>query len=141
MPSNSDDPHRDAKAWRKLAWMFALMLILGGGTYYWTAVKTYHFDEVRPGVLYRDGNQGMREFATALHKAQPKTVVSLIDDRELNDPNKKQFAEEAHILELRKIRLERIPVVLGGWPTKEDVEKFIQIVSDPKNQPVMVHCA
>src|SRR5205814_9367221 len=71
----------------------------------------------------------------------PKVVVSLIDDNELADEDKPQFQAEADYLAGKGVRLERIPVKLGGWPTKADVDKFISVASEPENQPVLVHCA
>lgn len=103
--------------------------------------ETYHLATVQPGVLYRDGVQKPREFDTALRKVKPRTVVSLIDEKEVNDPRKPQFKIEEQMLAEKGIRLERIPVKLGGWPEREDVERFIKITRDPKNQPVLVHCA
>jgi len=55
--------------------------------------------------------------------------------------NKPQFQSEKEYLEKKGIRLERIPVKLGGWPTKKDVDRFFEIVNDPQAQPVLVHCA
>src|SRR4029077_17880069 len=54
-------------------------------------VQTYHFAEVQKDVLYRDGNRDMREFKTALRKANALTVVILNDDKELQ---KEPFATE-----------------------------------------------
>ena len=93
--------------------------------------KTYHLATVQKNVLYRDGCQKPGEFANAINRVKPRTVVSLIDDRELNDPKKPQFKMEEKLLRLHGIRLERIPVKLGGWPTKEDVERFMAITQDP----------
>jgi protein tyrosine phosphatase (PTP) superfamily phosphohydrolase (DUF442 family) len=67
--------------------------------------------------------------------------VSLIDDNELHDPRKPQFQMEERLLKMHGVTLERIPVKLGGWPTKADVEKFLEIVKDKERQPVLVHCA
>ena len=47
----------------------------------------------------------------------------------------------AQYLQKQNIRIERIPVKLGGWPSGDDLRKFIAIVNDPANQPVLVHCA
>jgi protein tyrosine/serine phosphatase len=96
---------------------------------------------VTEGVLYRDGCQSPREFENALERTKVKTVVSLIDDRELNDPAKPQFKREEQILRERGVNLVRIPVKLGGWPTEQDVRRFLDIATDKQNQPVMVHCA
>jgi protein tyrosine phosphatase (PTP) superfamily phosphohydrolase (DUF442 family) len=107
----------------------------------WYVSETYHLATVQDGVLYRVGNRGMREFSTAVRRVRPKTVVSLVDDKELNDPSKPQFAAEADFLSSHGIRQVRVPVALGGWPSSDDIQKFLAIVADPKNRPVLVHCA
>lgn len=103
--------------------------------------QTYHLATVTPGVLYRDGNRGLREFENAVRQSGAKTIVSLIDDRELAAADKSQFKHEADFLARSGIRLERIPVKLGGWPTAADVAKFLSVVEDKRSQPVLVHCA
>lgn len=119
-----------------------VVALLAGGAYLWQCyLDTYHLATVAPRALYRDGNQSPCQFATAVRKVQPKTVVSLVDDNEIADERKPQFKAEAAHLAKKGIQLERIPVKLGGWPTKADVERFIRLTSDPDNQPVLVHCA
>jgi protein tyrosine phosphatase (PTP) superfamily phosphohydrolase (DUF442 family) len=130
---------------RRSALRILIVLVIAlaaGGAYVWRChLDTYHLATVQPRVLYRDGNQSPCQFATAVRKVQPKLVVSLIDDAELADPTKPQFQAEQELLRKKGVRLERIPVKLGGWPTKADVEKFLGLTSDPANQPVLVHCA
>jgi len=119
-----------------------LVALVTGGAYVWHChLATYHLATVQPGVLYRDGNQSPCQFETAVRRVNPRVVVSLIDDNELADENKPQFQAEADYLAGRGVRLERIPVKLGGWPTKADVDKFISVAAEPENQPVLVHCA
>ena len=121
----------------------ALAMVVGGvSAWAWTEyLQTYHLATVQEGVLVRDGNRGMREFETAVRKTKPKTVVSLIDDQELADPNKPMFAEEMDWCKQQGIKVVRIPVRLGGWPKTEDVRQFLEVVQDKQNQPVLVHCA
>jgi len=83
----------------------------------------------------------LREFETAIRKSGAKSVVSLIDDEELSDPKKPQFAQEMEFCQQQGVKVVRIPVKLGGWPTSEDVRKFLEVVQDKQNQPVLVHCA
>ena len=111
------------------------------GLLWWAFLQTYHFAEVHAGVLYRGGNRGIREFAHAIRKGRIKTVVSLVDDSELADHEKPEFAAEMEWCRLHGVHTERIPIPLGGWPSSEDVRRFCQFVSDAQNQPVMVHCA
>src|SRR5882762_7875821 len=79
---------------------------------------TYHFAEVEKGVLYRDGNRGLREFKTALRKSNVRTVVMLNDDQELE---KEPFKSELALLGERGIEVVRIPVKLGGYPSSDQV--------------------
>ena len=119
-----------------------LSIIIGGSLIWQHFNSTYHLAVVQPGVLYRDGSAcSSRELVTAIAKVQPKTVVCLVDDQEINDPAKPQFKEEFSLLKDRGLRVERIPVKLGGWPTTQDVQSFLAIVSKKENQPVLVHCA
>src|SRR3954471_778710 len=118
-PSSTTTSAADAaalrKQWRKFFFFFALLLVMTGAAYWW-GNRTYHFAAVDDGILYRDGNRGMTEFASAVRKSHAKTVVTLIDDDELNDANKPQFKKEAEFLTRQNVRQERIPVKLGGRP-------------------------
>jgi protein tyrosine/serine phosphatase len=83
----------------------------------------------------------VREFSHAIERGKIKTVVVLIDDSELASHEKPEFADEVAWCRRNGVRIERIPIPLGGWPTSEDVKKFLAIVADKQNQPVLVHCA
>lgn len=123
-------------------WAAVIAAVLVGGVLVWReTLETYHLATVHEGVLYRDGNRGLREFDNMVQKVKPKTVVCLLDDNELADPRKPMLAAELKYLEEKGIKLERVPVKLGGWPTADDVRRFLSVVSDKQNQPVVVHCA
>jgi protein tyrosine phosphatase (PTP) superfamily phosphohydrolase (DUF442 family) len=133
-----------AKTSRKRRLVPALLIgaVLAAGAWVWRErFETYHLAPVQEGVLYRDGNRGVREFANAVEKVKPKTVVALVDDKELADPKKPMFAEELRYLQRQGVKVERIPVKLGGWPTSDQVKQFLELVQKPENQPVLVHCA
>ena len=108
---------------------------------WWAKWRTYHFAAVQEGVLYRDGNRGMREFAHAIARGKIRTVVCLVDDEEMSAKGKHEFADEMQWCQSHGVKIERIPVKLGGWPTSDDVRHFLSVLSDRQNQPVLVHCA
>jgi tyrosine-protein phosphatase SIW14 len=150
MTSQADIPatksKRPTRPIGKKIWIsFAVfMAVLIGGTfsvYWYNNIQTYHLAPVQNGVLYRDGNRDLREFKHTITFTGAKTVVSLIDDKELTDPNKPQFLQETNYCTGKQLQYIRIPVSLGGWPKSEDLKTFIAIVSNPANQPVLVHCA
>jgi protein tyrosine phosphatase (PTP) superfamily phosphohydrolase (DUF442 family) len=99
---------------------------------------TYHFAEVEKGVLYRDGNRGLREFKTALRKSNARTIVILNDDQEIQ---KEPFNSELELLKDQGIEVVRIPVKLGGYPTSDQVKEFLSLVNDRGKWPILVHCA
>ncbi|HEV7301496.1 MAG TPA: tyrosine-protein phosphatase [Tepidisphaeraceae bacterium] len=118
-----------------------ILVIVAGAAFWYLRVQTYHLETVTDRVLYRDGNRGVREFATMVRKVQPKTVVTLIDEKELVDPRKPMFAHEAELLKRQNIDQVNLVVPLGGYPSTDDIQKFLAIVEDPAKQPVVVHCA
>ena len=91
--------------------------------------------------MYRDGNRGPREFATMVRRVKPRTIVSLVDDDEIADREKPEFNAEIEFAKEQGIAIERIPIKLGGWPTTDDVRRFLDIATDKSRQPVIVHCA
>lgn len=117
-------------------------MALAAGALIWVLFfQTYHLMAVEPGVLYRDGNRGMREFCTAIREVRPRTVVCLVSDEEVADPKTPMFRQEFQYRREHGIRLVRIPMASGGWPTSDDEDKFMSVVTDKANQPVLVHCA
>ena len=126
-----------------LKWVLlaVLLIALAGVGYWWARLRTYHFAVVDEGVLYRDGNRGVPEFANAIRRAKIRTVICLIDDGELTAREKPEFAAEMEWCRNNGVRVERMPIRLGGWPSSEDVKHFLDFVSDKNNQPVLVHCA
>ncbi len=122
--------------------MVTLFVIVAACVGYWYAeLQLYHYSPIVPGVLYRSGNRGMREFDHAVKQSGARTIISLIDDRELNDPAKPQFKAEAEYCRIHGIQQIRLPVPLGGWPTSAEVQRFLAIVAEPSNRPVLIHCA
>ena len=116
-----------------------LAVVLLGGWALWRAKwQVYHFATVDPGILYRDGNRGMREFKTALRRANARTVVMLNDDEEVQ---KEPFSSELNYLKEEGIEVVRIPVKLGGYPSSDQVRQFLDVVNDRGKWPILVHCA
>jgi protein tyrosine phosphatase (PTP) superfamily phosphohydrolase (DUF442 family) len=139
---DAPDKPRCCRGSRVALWVGAIVLLIGGGVWgYSEFFRPYHFAVVQDGTLYRDGVQQIRKFELTVEKVRPKTVVSLIDDAELADPKKPQFAQEVELLKRQGVHLVRIPVKLGGWPTTQDVRRFLDVAAAKENQPVIVHCA
>jgi protein tyrosine phosphatase (PTP) superfamily phosphohydrolase (DUF442 family) len=127
------------RTWRKprLALSAAAAAIsLCGLLGWWFRLDTYHLVTVHEGVLYRDGNRGMREFTAAVRTARPKTVICLVDDDELRG---QEYVDEQEFLGRAGIAFVRIPIVKGDWPTTAQIRQFLSITTDPARQPVLFH--
>lgn len=94
------------------------------------AVHVNNFAEVAPGV-YRGANPDDAGYA-ALKSIGVKTVVDL---RSGHDDG----TARAHGLDVVHIPMNSFPKIAD--PTDAEVRRFLEVVTDPKMQPVYVHCA
>jgi tyrosine-protein phosphatase SIW14 len=51
------------------------------------------------------------------------------------------LAIERQLVESAGMKFFRIPMTTRKAPTNDDLSQFLQLVNDPANQPVYVHCA
>ncbi|MFO0802673.1 MAG: tyrosine-protein phosphatase [Gemmataceae bacterium] len=119
-------------------------LVLAGGA---VAGWNHHFRNlhtVEPRVLYRSGQLSRTGFTLTLRAREIKTVVTL---RTVRDPTKPYLDEwEADVCRERGIRHIRIlprpwlPDSDGRIPAEESVRQFLEVIENPENHPVLVHC-
>jgi tyrosine-protein phosphatase SIW14 len=82
-------------------------------------------------TFYR-GSQPDGQDYTDLATLGVKTVIDLQADG---------LATERQLVESAGMRFFRIPMTTRKVPTSDDLSRFLQLVNDPANQPVYVHCA
>jgi protein tyrosine/serine phosphatase len=98
-----------------------------------------NFRVVREGVLYRSGKMTLDGLKRAVHDYGIKTVVSLRDADRLDDQ-----AEEAFCAR-EEINFVRLPpkhwdTTYGPAEVEPNVRAFLEVMNDPDNYPVLVHC-
>jgi len=98
---------------------------------------------VREGFLYRSGQMTIPGLRHACHDLRIRTVISLRDAHRLGDAAPDVGEEEFCAKE--EVNFYRI--VLGKWyaedgttPAEEGVRRFREIMANPANYPVLVHC-
>jgi protein tyrosine/serine phosphatase len=125
---------------RNVAVIFLIVAACAGAGWwvFRTYFDTYHLATVQAGVLYRDGVRTLRQFQLAADKTHVKTVVSLVDDQEIRQS---PFTDELKYCSQHGITVVRVPILLGGWPTGDQIKEFLSVVADPSRRPVLVHCA
>jgi protein tyrosine/serine phosphatase len=82
-------------------------------------------------AYYRGAQPEGRDYAD-LAALGIKSLINLTSDD--TDPNERALAEDAGL------RYFRIPMTTHQPPTAAQVATFLELVNDPANQPVYVHC-
>ncbi|MFB3892218.1 MAG: hypothetical protein ACE15C_09365 [Phycisphaerae bacterium] len=116
----------------------AVVGVLGGlaGALVWHLERPYRFGVVQEGVLYRSGQPRGHEWDTLRDTYGIKTVIDL---RELK-PSRGWSIEQDRFCREHEIRLVHIPFPNMDAPTPRQWQAFLEIVRDPANWPVLVHC-
>jgi tyrosine-protein phosphatase SIW14 len=107
------------------------------------SVQTRNLKVVHEGVLYRSGQMSIAGLRRVHHDLGIKTIVSL------REPNGAGYGaadlREEEFCKHEEIGYQRI--ILGKWyaedgstPAQEGIRRFREIMTDPSNYPVLVHC-
>ena len=101
------------------------------------------FKVVREGVLYRSGQMPTGGLKRILHDHGIRTVVSLRDpplsDRVAPDTDEEAFCRRLGVT-FHRLPPQPWEARVGPPPVEPNVRKFREIMADPSNHPVLVHC-
>jgi tyrosine-protein phosphatase SIW14 len=102
-----------------------------------------NFRVYQEGILYRSGQMTVSGLKQVVHDYGIKTVISLRDAAVPGDPPP-DLAEERWC-DKEEINYYRLPPRLwwapaGPAPVEDNVRKFNEIMADPDNYPVLLHC-
>lgn len=90
-----------------------------------------NFSVVKEGKLYRSGMPGYKNLKSLLVTYGIKTVVVLTH---------KVPDEVALASAMRGVVIYTIPIPPSHLPKDKDIEKFLAIVKNPQNHPILIHC-
>jgi tyrosine-protein phosphatase SIW14 len=98
-----------------------------------------NFRVVEKDVLYRSGQMSLPALKRVVHDYGIRTVVCL------RDGNSRADVEEEKYCQKEELNYVRIPplhweVENGRAPVDEGLRKFLEVMRDPGNQPVLIHC-
>jgi tyrosine-protein phosphatase SIW14 len=134
------------KPWQGFLGAVAVALVVAIPLVY-SANRQHHrrnFRVVEDGVLYRSGQLTPAGFAAVLDDYHIKTVITLRTSRHPDEPNPDGWEEGVCAARgLNHVRL--IPKVWGAdekgeVPADANVRRFVEVMDDPANHPVLVHC-
>ncbi|MDO8466608.1 MAG: neutral/alkaline non-lysosomal ceramidase N-terminal domain-containing protein [bacterium] len=121
------------KRWLKRLAIPVAALLAFAGVYYAANYNTarYNFAVVQEGKIYRSGLPDEAFLAEMVEKRKIKTIISFLG---------RPTDDEKKLIETHGIRVVNIKMYVSRDPTDEQIEQFLTLVSDPANQPVLVHC-
>lgn len=130
-------------------WVAVLAGLLVGLKFYDDHENLKRLQVVRPGVFYRLGQPSESGLRELIGKHGVRTVVStqLFDIRlkkgmfDFGLPDGEKESTFVRSLGARPIQWPMGEEACWPWPTPWQFEAFFDLIDDPSNQPVAVHCA
>ena len=125
--------------WRRLIVPLAVLVVAAsvGGAVAWLQNAVPNFGCVEPGARYRSGQPGARALHVMHERYGIKTIVNL---RSLDKvPEDRHMQEEIEFARQNNINLIFLPYRDG--PTIVQARKFLRIMAERTNLPVLIHCA
>jgi protein tyrosine phosphatase (PTP) superfamily phosphohydrolase (DUF442 family) len=93
-----------------------------------------HWDEVKPGILYRSGQLTGGQLTEAVQRYGIRTVVNL----QLGGP---EMETERALARRLGIGFVNLPMPGDGFGEEVQFRKVLEVIDDPQRRPVLVHCA
>jgi protein tyrosine/serine phosphatase len=133
---------------RAVRWFFALIilgLLIGGpiGYGHFRQKQMRNFRVVRDGKLYRSGQMSLGGLKQVVRDYGIKTVITLRDAIQEGDrpPDWKEEAYcQAEEINYYRIRQEHWWASDDSVPAEKGVRRFLKIMDNPANYPVLIHC-
>jgi protein tyrosine/serine phosphatase len=117
-----------------------LALIAGPVVYAFHEEKQMrNFRVVREGVLYRSAQMTLPGLRRAFHDYGIRTVVSLRDPDRPDDLAEEAFCRKEEI-NFYRLPPKRWDTTYGPAEAEVNVRQFRDILDDPDNYPILVHC-
>lgn len=137
--------------WRRLmGGGIALLITLVPFVYFrWEYTHSKRLRVVVPGVLYRSGQMTAEGFAEAVQRFKIRTIVNLQDEYPDPDLDINYFGlsteKESELCKRLGVRYVYDPpnlIARADVPAKrpEAIERFLAVMDDPSNYPVLIHC-
>jgi protein tyrosine phosphatase (PTP) superfamily phosphohydrolase (DUF442 family) len=121
--------------------LFGLIVLASVGVAGWMIVldrqnrlRWDHWDVVKPGILYRSGQLSSTQLTEAVRLYGIRTVVNF------QLPGREMEAERTLAGKLG-VGFMNLPMPGDGFGEEAQFRKVLEVIDDPRRQPVLVHCA
>ena len=132
----------------KSIYKILILITLSLSVYYvWYVNFNFRFETISEGKVYKSALIDPDKIEGYLLDNKIKTVIDLLhpglkDD--LNPANQKEIdAEDRAIAEVNKkhnLNIKHVNIPSGQIPNAQTIEKFLKVLDDDANYPVLIHC-
>jgi len=128
---------------KKITILLFVIVLLGASKYVYDIHFNYNFKEISKNKVYKSGVIPPEKIAGYIEDHQLKSVIDLRFPHTKDKINNPEIPEE---LTAEKLAVEQLVGVnyfnLGTdqVPTQDTVDEFLEIMDDPSNYPVLIHC-
>ena len=121
--------------------LLLVAVIVGGWQLYHIKVQ-HRLDTVTAGKFYKSGAMPPETMAEVAKELGLKTVIDLRTFVEGQDSTNTTAisAIEAEAAALQAVGVRHVSLPSPQVPGRDTVDKFLQLLDDPANQPALVHC-
>jgi tyrosine-protein phosphatase SIW14 len=127
----------------QLAFSLVVVMLLVGGPLEYRREHERHFRNFRvvhEGVLYRSAQLDLDGLKRIVHDYGIKTIVSLREGDAAEDQQEAEWAARVSINHVRIPPRLWSPDPDGTVAATEGLATFRQVIDDPANHPVLIHC-
>jgi hypothetical protein len=121
-----------------VAVLLVVLTLAFGACAWFYYFDTLHLLVVEPGVLYRDGFDGMRRFENSYRQRPFKTVIDLQAEDD-PDYSREDALSERAFCKQHGIAWYALPIKRKAAPTPEQIRQFVALVGNASGQPALVH--
>jgi len=115
-----------------------LAIAIAGGLTYRHHKRYKHLAIHDPGMVYRSAWLDGEVFREIIEKYQIRTVLNLCEPGELGE---QRCIDQREAVRGSGARLVEMPMPAASLdPADPEIEKFVDLLCDPKNYPLLVHC-
>jgi|TARA_B100000768_G_scaffold37101_1_gene35784 protein tyrosine/serine phosphatase len=119
------------------------LLLFGVSKYVYDVHLNYNFKEISQNKVYKSGVIPPEKIAEYIADHQLKSVIDLRFPNTKDKINNPEIPKELTAEKLAVEKLEGVNYFNLGTdqvPTQNTVDEFLEIMDDPSNYPVLIHC-
>ena len=128
---------------KKLGFLLLSIIVIGVSKYVYEVHFNYNFKEISENKVYKSGVIPPNKIASYIKNHNITSVIDLRFPHTKDKINNPEIPEELTAEKEAVEKLEGVTYFNLGTdqvPTQDTVDEFLQIMDDPENYPVLLHC-